>query len=136
DTFQRSGRSCIGICRTVRGPVSGLSGLAVLLMGSTSALSQSAAPGATVDLPPVVVEGQAPRPAPKAKKRAAGAKSAPAAAQALTPADEAAASASDVGAEGDGSSAAEAARTLDAVAGGASVVSTQDMGPKATASLS
>jgi iron complex outermembrane receptor protein len=130
DIFQRSRGLAIG----VYGPAGGLgAGLTALLLCSTSALSQSAAPGATVDLPPVVVEGATPRPSPKAKRTKAAGPTSSANAQASALADEAAAA----GTDGDRSAAAaEARRKLDAIAGGTDVVTNQEMGPKATASLS
>lgn len=130
DIFQRSRGLSIGVC----GPVGGLgAGLTALLLCSTSALSQSAAPGASVDLPPVVVEGTTPRPSPKANKSKATGPTSSASAQASPLADEAAAA----GADGNQSTpAAEARRKLDAIAGGTDVVTNQEMGPKATASLS
>lgn len=134
--FQRSD-VCNGVGGTLGGSVCGLSiGLAAVLMGSTSALSQSAAPGATVDLPAVVVEGQAPAAkSKKPKKKAAGPASSASVQAAPGPED---LTAEGQGSAGDGqsSAAAEAARKLDAIAGGASVVTNQDMGPKASASLS
>ncbi|WP_291171756.1 TonB-dependent receptor [Hyphomicrobium sp.] len=100
-----------------------------LLMCSTSVMGQSAAPGATVELPAVVVEGSAP--APKKKKKAASPTSS-AGVQAAT----ATGSAPEESSDGAGSAAAEAARKLDAIAGGTSVVANEDISPKASASLS
>ncbi|MBN8911449.1 MAG: TonB-dependent receptor [Rhizobiales bacterium] len=129
EIFRRSRGGFVG----TSGPIGGLSaGLATLLLSSTSVLGQSAAPGVTVDLPPIVVEGQSPQPAKKAMKKKAAGPAPSASAQTSSLSDEA----QDVGGNGDGSAATEAARKLDAVAGGTSVVRNEDMGPKASTSLS
>ncbi len=127
--FQRPGGLSIGIC----GSAGGLGvGLTALLLSSTSALSQSAAPGASVELPPMVVESTTPRPSAKAKKSKAASPTSSTNAQASALADEAVAAGTD-GAPS--AAAAEARRKLDAIAGGTDVVTNQEMGPKATASL-
>lgn len=106
--------------------------LAALMSLPGDALSQSAAPGTSVELPVVVVEGAVPKKAPAAKKKSQGVASS-GSAQATE----------GVPAESDGaafaerpSPAAEAARKLDAIAGGTDVVTNAEMTPKASASLS
>jgi len=113
----------------------GVTGVALLLT-PTGALSQSAAPGATVELPAVVVESAA----PAAKKKKAARTSSAAAAAPQPAASSAPSAVADTApvtaADGEGSAAAEAARKLDAIPGGTSVVANEDIGPKASASLS
>ncbi len=112
-------------------------GFAALLLCSTSALAQSAAPGATIELPAVVIESA---PAPKAKKKKAP--SAVAASPATSSAgsqpavtDAATEDASGEGPEREGSPAVEATRKLNAIAGGADVVVPNAITPSATAAL-
>ena len=108
--------------------------LAALLLWPTHASSQSAAPGATVDLPPVIVDGDASRPAAKRKKSTGTSSSGNG--QASQTATETGQSVSDAGAAAEASPSALAAATLDAIPGGTAVVTNQDMPPKASASLS
>ena len=93
----------------------GVGALAALLAWPTGALAQSAAPGASVDLPQIEVGDAVPQPATQPT-----ASTAPAA----------------VGTGAEITPATEAARKLNAIAGGTSVVSNEDMPPKASASLS
>lgn len=105
--------------------------LAALVVVPGEAMSQSAAPGATVELPVVDVVGAVPKKAAKSKKKSTGAASSTDAQTAQTPSGGAVA-------EGDAEqrgAAAEAARKLDAIAGGTSVVTNADMTAKATATL-
>jgi len=111
----------------------GLLGLAALAMCSGEAVGQSAAPGTAVELPAVVVQGATVKPATKSKKTSAGSASQGTAQSPQSAASAGAAPAT--GADTEGSVSAEAARKLDAIAGGTSVVTNADMSPKATASL-
>ncbi len=114
--------------RQAGGLEAGLALCALLLAWPTDASSQSAAPGASVDLPPVVVQGTTSQPAKKSKKAATSA------ASGATQASEG------VGAEAapasEGSPSQEAARTLNAIPGGTAVVTSEEITPKASASLS
>lgn len=115
--------------RGAGGLAAGLPALTALLLWPAAASGQSAAPGATTDLPPLVVEGAAPRPAAKRKKATA----APVASEAPSePGEGLTGPAADV----EGSPAAQAAITLDAIPGGTAVVANEEMTPKASASLS
>ncbi|MCL4768515.1 MAG: TonB-dependent receptor [Hyphomicrobiaceae bacterium] len=107
--------------------------LAALLLWPTAAAGQSAAPGTTVDLPPLVVESAAPPPQPRPRK-AASRPSSGGGVQASQPAS-APAQAGDAGAQAEGSPAAQATRILDAIAGSAAVVPAQDATTKAAESL-
>jgi iron complex outermembrane receptor protein len=111
--------------------LAGLPALAVLLLWSTGASSQSAAPGATTELPPLEVESAAPSPAAKRKKSNAPQSSSNATASQGTP-DGGQGPSDAVAAD----PAAEAARTLEAIPGGTAVVTNAEMTPKASASLS
>ncbi|KAB2856516.1 MAG: hypothetical protein F9K43_26880, partial [Bauldia sp.] len=108
----------------------GLPALAVLLLWPTGASSQSAAPGASTDLPPLVVESTAPRPAAKRKKSTGAPSAGTATASQGVPED--GQGLADSGASAD--PAAEAASTLDAIPGGTAVVTNAEMTPKASAS--
>lgn len=110
----------------------GLPALAVLLLWPTGASSQSAAPGASTDLPPLVVESTAPRPAAKRKKSTGAPSAGTATASQGVPED--GQGLADSGASAD--PAAEAASTLDAIPGGTAVVTNAEMTPKTSASLS
>lgn len=106
--------------------------LAALLLWPAQASSQSAAPGATVDLPPLVVEGAAARSTSKPKKAGSN-KGVSQASQAQSAADQ---NLGDGGSDVETSPSALATRTLDAIPGGTAVVPNQEMTPKASASLS
>ena len=113
---QRDGSSLSGL------PI-GATALAALLVSSTGVLAQSAAPGTAVDLPAIDVGGAAPRPAAKQATGGGGAGPGPIAVDASE------------GSAGE-TPVAEAIRKLDAIPGGATVVTNEEMSPKATASLS
>lgn len=106
--------------------------LAALLTLSSEALSQSAAPGTAVELPALVVEGAVPKKAATIKKKSqGGASSASAQGAEITPGEGEQAIVAELP-----SPAAEAARKLEAIAGGTDVVTNAEMTPKASASLS
>ncbi|HEX7074826.1 MAG TPA: TonB-dependent receptor, partial [Hyphomicrobiaceae bacterium] len=89
--------------------------MTAVLMWPTVAAGQSAAPGTTVELSPIVIEGGAPQPGSVTGAESLGE------------------------ARGDGeegSAVDRATRTLDAIAGGTAVVASQEMPPQAGTSLS
>ncbi len=102
----------------------GATALAALLVNPTGAFAQSAAPGTAVDLPAIDVGGAGTaRPASKQAAGGGGPGTGPVAVDAA------------VSGPG-GSPVEEAVRKLEAIPGGADVVTNDEMSPKASASLS
>lgn len=99
-------------------------GALVFVMGSSSVLAQSAAPGTAIQLPPVVIEQSAIPPRAKPRPNQASATDAPAS----TAAPEISSPVGSVAAK-------DAARKLDAVPGGTEVLSADAAGPNANVTL-
>ncbi len=109
-------------------------GLAILtvtlMLWPTHASSQSAAPGASVDLPPLVVESSQSKPAQKPKKKKAASSSGSGQASPASGQGQ-----SDAAEKAEASASAQATATLNAIPGGTAVVTNEEMPPKAGTSL-